>query len=235
MKSTLAPLLMLLLFLAGCKTNTVEPDPDALGHRFFPLEVKSFRIYQVNETRYLNDQATTTSYQVRERVEAVVTDLANEETFHIIRSRRESPSQPWADDSVIVVRRSVSDLRVTRHNVKVVQLIFPVRNGKSWNANAFNHSGQNEFTYQAVGLPYTVDNQTYDKTVTVIQGDVSNLIELDERKEVYAEDIGLIYKEYTRLNYCDDPSKCSFNRQPTPYIQEGVRRVDKLISFGTMP
>lgn len=235
MKPTLLLSLLLAFFLAGCQTSTIELDPDALGHRYFPLEVKGFRIYEVSETRYLNDQATTTSYQVRERVDTVYSDLANEQVYRIVRSRRENGSRPWVDDSVIVVSRSLSDLRVTRHNVKVVQLIFPVRNGKSWNPNAFNTAGPHEFTYQAVGLPYTVDDRVFNKTVTVVQGDVSNLIQLDERKEVYAEDIGLVYRLYTRLNYCDDPSKCPFNRQPSPYIQEGIRRIDKLIAYGTIP
>ena len=235
MKSTVLPLLFLALLLAGCQTSTIEPDPDALGHRYFPLKVKDYRVYEVTETRYLNDQATTQSYQVRERVDSVYTDLANQEAYRIIRSRRNNDTQPWVDDSVIVASRSLSDLRVTRHNVKSVQMIFPVRNGKSWNPNAFNTAGPHSFTYREVGLPYTVNDRTFANTVTVVQGEVTNLIELDQREEVYAEDIGLIYKNYTRLNYCDDPSKCTFNRQPTPYIQEGIRRIDKLIDYGTMP
>jgi hypothetical protein len=235
MKSSLFTALGLLLLLAGCKTSTIDPDPDAFGYRYFPLEVKYFRVYAVTETRYLNDQSITSTYQVRERVDTVFTDLANQPVYRIIRSRRDLESQPWVDDSVIVASRSASDLRVTRHNVKVVQMIFPVRNGKSWNANAFNVFGRNEFSYKSVAMPYTYDNQQFDKTATVVQSNIANLVERDEREEVYAEDIGLVYRNYTRLNYCDDPSKCPFNRQPNLYIQDGIRRVDKLIAYGTMP
>jgi hypothetical protein len=235
MKSAFCLAVVGVLLLTGCKTSLYEPDPDALGHRYFPLEVNSFRVYEVSETRYLNDQASTTTYQVRERIDSVFTDLAKQEAYLMVRSRRASAAQPWVDDSVIVATRSLSDLRVSRHNVKVVQMIFPVRNGKSWNPNAFNTAGEGEFTYKEVGVPYSYDSRSYEKTATVIQGDISNLIELDQREEVYAEDIGPVYKNYTRLNYCDNPARCPFNRQPSPYIQEGIRRIDKLISFGKMP
>lgn len=235
MKSALLPFVFLVLLWSGCKTSTIDPDPAGLGHPYFPLEVKDFRIYEVTETRYLNDQATATTYQVREWVDTLYTNLANEPTYRMLRSRRADASQPWVDDSIYVASRSGSDLRVTRHNVKVVQLIFPVRNDKSWNANAFNGFGINEFSYTKVGEPYSLDGRTYPNTATVIQGSTSNLIELDRREEVYAQNIGLVYKNYTRLNYCNDPAKCPFNRQPELYVQEGIRRIDKLISFGKMP
>lgn len=235
MKSACFSAVFLVLMLTGCKTSTYEPDPDSLGHRYFPLEANSFRVYDVSETRYLNDQPTVTTYQVRERIDSVFTDLANQQAYRIIRSRRETEAQSWVDDSVIVATRSISDLRVSRHNVKVVQMVFPVRDGKSWNPNAFNTAGEAAFTYKEVGIPYSYDNMTYEKTATVVQGDISNLIELDQREEVYAEDIGPVFKSYTRLNYCDNPARCPFNRQPTPYIQEGVRRIDKLIAFGKLP
>ncbi|CAN5901329.1 hypothetical protein BH24BAC1_BH24BAC1_01110 [soil metagenome] len=234
-KSAFLSAVFFVCLLYGCQTSTYEPDPDALGHRYFPLEVKSFRVYDVTETRYLHDLPTTTTYQVRERVDSVFTDLANQRAYRIVRSRRGNEAQVWVDDSVIVATRSISDLRVSRHNVKVVQMIFPVRNGKSWNPNAFNTAGAASFTYKDVGNPYSYDNKTYEKTATVVQGDVSNLIELDRREEVYAEDIGPVFKNYTRLNYCDNPARCAFNRQPTPYIQEGIRRIDKLIAFGKLP
>ena len=50
-----------------------------------------------------------------------------------------------------------------------------------------------------------LNGMTFDNTITVEQEDNEDAIVFrDERKEVYALHLGLVYKELIQLNYCTD-------------------------------
>lgn len=233
MKKLIIPFVLLSgMFIQAC-TETHEPDPEEIGHNYYPLNVGDFRVYDVVQVQYRDNKVIDSAvFQFRELVDTVFVNQTGEETFKIIRSKRPDSSEVWTDDSVIVVNKSATDLRVTKiNNRKVVKLIFPVKEGKSWNANAFNDLGEEIHYYRNVSKPYTLDGKDYPKTLTVVEAENVNNIEKDSREEVYAATIGLVSRKSEKLTYCNNPGvqKCEVN---TGYIVEGTIRTETLNHSG---
>ncbi|MDX5442990.1 MAG: hypothetical protein LPJ89_04320 [Hymenobacteraceae bacterium] len=197
------------LAYAGC-TKKADPTPEEIGYTYFPLDIGSYRIYNVTEINWLNNESDTTYYQIQERIDTSFYDQSGQLTYKMIRSMRTDTTKNWRDDSVITVTRTSSALTVNRNNISKVKMVFPVRKNRKWNTNEFNNLGQEEISYSVVGEPFTVNNQQYPKTLTVLESDIKNIVELDQRKEVYANHIGLIFRDYKQYTYCNDPTKCNF-------------------------
>lgn len=230
------------LFFYGCKEE-IALDPEALGLNYYPLHTGEYWIYKVTETSFKDQfeaQATdSVSYYVRERIDTVYQDLTQEETYKFTRSRRNSLTEEWGADSVFVVNKSNTSVRVNQNNRKVVSFIFPVVEGKRWNAHIFNtHSSfsnksEEKFYYFSdKGISMIINGNNYSNTVKVIQTLNDNAIERQDLFEVYGYGVGRIYKQVLSYNYCSDPGRqngCEVGQQ---FIITGKKRIEKLLEHG---
>jgi len=57
-----------------------------------------------------------------------------------------------------------------------------------------------EYYYDSLHKPKLINNLSFDSTITVIQRDNENVVEYQKVKEIYATDIGLIYKRHIDLD-----------------------------------
>ncbi len=237
MRKALLLLVVLAGFFTGCKDEYRELDPEAMGYNYYPLTIGDTRVYQVTNIRFKNNVGDTTKFQMRERVDSTFYDQTNTLNYKIVRSVRPNANSTWVDDSVLVVSRSVTSLVQTMDNTKHVKLVFPVKNGKTWQADAFNmhyvNSDQKEpYTYVQAGEPFQVKGQTFDNTVTVIQGmPLNNIIILDERREVYAKGVGRVYRIFNKAVYCNETAggnNCPYGEE---YKLDGHERHEELISY----
>lgn len=237
----------LLVVMAGC-TEPAAPDPAMMGYQYYPLAVGDYRIYHVTDIRIQFDKADTSRYQVREIVKSSFLDQTNALNYRIERSKRPNSSSRWDADSVFVVSKSLTNVILTKDNTKRVKLVFPVKNGKTWLGDAYNSIGDFEnidqtepkepYTYTAVGEPFTLDaaqlvyNTTalhFDTTATVIQGEPKrDIIAIDDRKEVYAAGVGLVYRLFYRALLCGEETGCS------SYIKDGNERHEVLMEHGKL-
>lgn len=246
MRIALLFLFALSAFLIGCDNKYKDPDPQLMGYTYYPLEVGDYRVYDVTDTRYLNNQASTSQFQLRERVDTSFLDQTGQLVYKIIRSVRQNGQSPWLDDSVITVVKTETMVLRTQNNTKVVKLVFPVKEGKNWAGDAFNTGIANgvdpneslpnrkeEYKYGPVGEPYDLEGQTYPKTVTVTQGFPVDDVQLDDRKEVYAEGIGLIYRLFNKAVYCEGSSN-STCEEGVNWKETGHERHEVLIEHGKL-
>lgn len=223
----------LLMFLAvaffnGC-TEKEELNDEIAGKTYFPMNIGDYRIYNVQFKRWLQNKVVDSSeFQLRERVDTLYTDLSGQPTYKIIRSKRPTSDDIWVDDSVITI--SLTNNQVRRHmdNVTEVKMIFPVAENKHWDPNVYNTREPGNAYYQDVNLPYILDGKQYVKTTKVVVSNFESAINHDFREEVYADNIGLIYKKYDVIEYCNIPD-CNFD--PT-YILRGYLRTETLDSYG---
>ncbi|MBC5773329.1 hypothetical protein H8S95_04570 [Pontibacter sp. KCTC 32443] len=230
---------VLAFVVVSCDESDVTPDPVARGLNFYPLEVGDYKIYDVTDIHYQNNKPTETRFQMREWVADSFLDQTNTLTYKIIRSVRPNAESVWVDDSVMVVTKNNSSVILTKDNTKYVKLVFPVKNGKTWEADAFNNNYVNDderekHTYAGLDQPYTLDELVYDSTVTVIQGEPLNtVINFDDRKEVYARGIGKIYRLFNRkvFDTCDT-EECPDEGED--YILDGHERHEVLIEYGKL-
>lgn len=120
--------------LDGCRRESVTPTPVV---DYYPLEVGTYRTYTVSDTVWSKGVATPSNYQLREAVTEQFTDAAGQKAYRVLRARRVSSTDAWADDSVLVVQPQAQAILLTRDNVRTIELIYPLRAGKTWKKYAF--------------------------------------------------------------------------------------------------
>ncbi|GAB3318877.1 hypothetical protein GCM10027299_10950 [Larkinella ripae] len=218
--------LMAVVGLTACQTGTELPSA---GYDYQPLEPGHYWIYDVSEQRFsLNGAPTTQTYQLREIITHAYTAITEETLYRVERHRRASDSQPWQPDSVGSLQIREDQLIKTENNRSYVKLVFPVIDQFQWNGNAFNANGEDLYQVKNAGKPYAVLNQPFTETATVVQQNDSTLVSQDKRLEVYARQVGLIYKETVQLQFCSSTPACIGKAQ----IDYGFRRYLRLRSYG---
>ncbi|MDB5262107.1 MAG: hypothetical protein JWQ14_1388 [Adhaeribacter sp.] len=218
-------ILLFITFLFTQCTEEISPTDTFIGREYFPVKVGNYWIYEVSEIRVSNNKYDSLKYQLREIIDTVYTNAMNEQTYRVKFSRKRSNDLTWKDDSLLVLNKSNSDVRRTHNNVNVVKLVFPVKSGRHWNANGFNTRENEEYYYSQVNQPFVLNNITYDTTVTVVQAEPNEII-LDDRTEVYAYQVGMIYKNHTVYEYAQ-----SSNTTDKTRVVKGYKRVLKLKTF----
>ena len=213
----------------GC-TETEEINDSVSGKAYFPVSIGDYRIYNVTHLRFDQDTITDSlAFQLRERVDTLFHNLAGEPTYKIIRSYRNDPEAQWRDDSVIMVTLSNSMVRRHANNLSLVKMVFPVTNNRTWDPNVYNTMEAGNAKYVNVDQPYVVNGQNFPNTATVMVNDFTSVINKDFRQEVYAENVGLVYKNYEVLQYCNDGQICDVG---IDYILFGYKRTETLESYG---
>lgn len=190
--------------LAGCQGE--EPDPSASGADYFPIEKGLYHIYAVHEVRYsASADPQVADYEVMTEVVDSFPSTENDYTFVIHRSRRSGEGQPWEPLDTWTVRTEGDELIVAEGNIPYVKMLFPVDAAARWNGNRFNAMGEDEYHYRNIGESGVFDGMTFENTLTVEQElNEDRIVYFDARKEVYALDAGLVYKEVIQLNYCTE-------------------------------
>ena len=230
---------LLAVAAAGCKNESVTITP--ADTNYYPLAVGDFRIYNVTDTIWTRNVKTYNQFQFRERVAEEYVDATGRQTFRVVRSRRNTATAPWVDDSVLVVSPAAGNVLVTRNNVRRVELVFPVREG-FWNANAFNNLNdvkEDNLRYTNLNQPFTTTSGsttvTYPKTLTTSTPDERedptyvNAFYYLRVRQVYALGEGPVFRSRRRFIYTE-PGTADL---PIPnVIYRGVSRTEVLIEKG---
>ena len=122
--------------LAGC-SNKDSAAPD-IGNDYYPVEVGTYRAYQVADTLWNNAQATVpATYQVREAITGTYTDATGQPVYRVEHARRATAADAWVPDSTYALSVSVNAVVLNRGNKRTVEAVFPVRENYLWNFNAY--------------------------------------------------------------------------------------------------
>ena len=208
--------------LFSCKKDTVE-NPVDVGYNYFPVNVGHWVTYQVDSTYYddFTDSVRVYHYKIKEFVESAFLDNQNRETQRVERYKQVSDTTNWFISSVWAMNRTASTAEKIEENQRFIKLVFPVRSGKTWNGNTCNTLNEQEYEFDDVDKPYSVNGLSFDSTVTVIQKVESNMIHEDFQVEVFAKNVGLIYKRYKSVDKSTNGS-----------ITKGVDYTYTIISYG---
>lgn len=210
-----------------CQSTSTDPQPD--DAEYFPLQTGQAAIFDVTEQQYaIGASPKTTTYQLKETVGPAYTDLNGRTAYRLFRYRRSTATQPWQADSVWSARRDANRAIRTENGNDYVKLVFPLTNGTSWNGNLYNNIGADKYEVQLINQPYAGQSQTFGQTATVVQQNDSTLVSLDKRLEIYARQVGLVYREKAQLFYCSTSPACIGKYQ----IDYGTRQIYKLRSYG---
>jgi len=214
-------------FVLGC-TETHEVNTDAYGTDYFPLEVGQFAIYQVEGVEYINPQDSVEfSYQLKESITESFEDLEMGISYKILREKRENENDDWKTDSIWTARKDEIQAIKTENNVPYVRLVFPLKENKTWNGNALNGKESHEYEMINVHKPFEGKFSSFDRSVTVIQDLVPDMIVQNKlKKEVYSQHIGLVYKEKIILNFRqgDDTG--------LEIVDSGIKYFQSILTYG---
>lgn len=212
--------------LYGC-SDTLDPNPDALGYNYFPLEIGSYRTYQVEEiTISLFAAPDTVRYQRRELVADTFQTL-NETNYVLHVFNRKSHDDIWDLDSVWTARRNQNHAIQVENNVPFVKVVFPVRENKIWDGNLFNALPQDEYQITEIGGALDTPAGRFEDLLTIFENDnPDTLIFQDIRQAVYAREVGLIHKSSSILKFCNTDPNC------LGILESGTKFDQILIDYG---
>ncbi len=227
---------MLLLVVNSCKLQNIDPETVDLGYDYYPLEIGRYIIYDEHDVIYdpVKPKVVDTFYQVKEVISSSYRD-GSEEKFLVYHYAKKTTQADWPlqPDSVWTVSNTTNQLIRTENNVAYIKLVFPVKEGKTWNGNAKNTAA--EFTssdkfYKMTNLnkSYTAPNgMVYDKTLKLTIANQSDpIVSKDIRYDLYARGIGFIKKDYTTYYYKQESSF------PPQTIDYGSHKVMEITSYG---
>lgn len=196
-KIQLILLILLTLSLTNCKKDSDLANED-MGYSYFPYEPGDYLIYDVDSTYYDDffDTVYTFNFKIREYYESYFYDSQNRLSIRIERWYKMSDSSNWYLQDVWYSCKTPAFAERTEENIRITKLIFPCKNNSKWDANAFNVYNQEYYEYDASNEPYSIGAFSFDSTITVIQNIKFNLIEDIYKTEIYARNVGLIYKRF---------------------------------------
>jgi hypothetical protein len=112
-------------------------------------------------------------------------------------------------------------------------MVFPLKNGK-WDANKYNSlvtTVYDTVKNKNLGKPYQLNNgKKYAITMTVSHDNRDYETLLDQRREVYASLVGLIYLETTRLEFLQ--GHCAGQPDGQVNVESGIVYTQSLKSAG---
>lgn len=191
------------LVISACENTTVEPNPDRLGFQFFPISLGENPVFEVEEINYRNDGSIDTlKYFIEDQwIDSIKTD--NEIVLQGYRYRiTEVGTRELM--STIVKTRNPQIATQTLGNQQEVKLSFPVNESLEWNGTP-SEDEADTYTLYKVFQPYTLNNSVFNSTLQVIQeNNQDSVIAYDQRIEVYAADLGLIYQISSQLEFCNE-------------------------------
>jgi hypothetical protein len=224
-------ILILLLALACKKEKTVEKLD--IGLAYFPTEIGRYVIYQVDSISYddfFNPvKIDTAHFQIKEKIESQFTDNEGRLSERIERYARKNDTLPWVLRDVWYQTRTSSKAEKVEENVRFVKLTFPALENQKWNGNALNTIGKYTYEIDAVDRKKKINQFEFDSTLTVNQILDSNLIEKKYQLEIYAKNVGMIYRRFV------DVQDKSITIEPKPLserIDAGADYTYKIIGYG---
>lgn len=220
-------LLGLSILAISCTSGEFKPIDK--GFDYFPLKTGFYQVYRVNSITYSGlTEPETLAYELMARVTDSFPNPEGNHTYVISRFKRPNASSPWLNLDTWSARVTGREAIVNEGNVPFVKLFFPVKANITWDGNKYN--SMNEDTYQVIAFqqPHTAGGTTFEQAVTIEQENNEDFIVfLDQRKEVYAKDAGLVGKEVTQLSYCVK-DQCRGQQ----IIETGIIYKQELIEYG---
>ncbi|MEM6844289.1 MAG: hypothetical protein AAF944_08330 [Bacteroidota bacterium] len=194
--------------LLACESETIQPSSTRSGISYFPIETGNFREYAVQDISYnLLNEPDTQRYFIREVVTDSFPGQGNEAIYRLERFSRFSTAEGWQLDSVWTARLNTQRAVVVENNVPLIKLVFPFISNLAWDGNALNAKPNDRYELQST--PETLLEEIESpidtllgQSITVVQSNMSSLVNDSIFSETYVDEVGLFYKKSVDLAYC---------------------------------
>ena len=209
-------LLFTIAVLAVACTEEADDFTLDFGENLYPLSVGSEYVYAVDSVIYdplgAGERIDTSSGFAREVITEIIEGAADDTLYRLERSYRVAPGMPWQVTDVWTVRREPQRLIRTEENLDYIKLVFPLTERSDWDALAFVDTDREVIVAGETLAPFRQWDAQVDSIVTTwtdprsgfsyadavfvqIADSGDNLIEYRRGYEVYAPNVGLVYRE----------------------------------------
>ena len=222
-----------LLILSGC-VSSIEPDPNTLGLNYYPLQTGDYRVYNTKSKNFnLDGTIDSVEYLLKEVVVDSFPGNDQDSYIYVINRYKKGLNETdWLIDEAVSARINLRTMVLTENNAAFVKLAFPMEEALTWDGNSLNDLEPEDYEMRMLSHPFTVDSITFANTVYVFHVDIRDPVQIsndDYRLEVFADGVGLVYKQKILKEWCDyvTSGACS-----EPTVLSGLEYEQKLIEFG---
>lgn len=212
---------LLILLISSCKKES-EVLHTVSWEDYFPLEVGKYITYNLDSTVFVNfgRQKQVVSYQVKDLVDAEITDNTGRPSYRIIRYSRKTASDPWIANNSFMATPTEKSMEYVENNLRYIKLVLPVKTDYSWRGNSFidtytpgndmRYLDNWDYIYDSVGNSANINSFSFENTLKVFQRDEeindplvpgATYAEKTYAVEKYAKGVGLIYREFLHWEY----------------------------------
>jgi len=197
---------------------------------YFPLQKNHFQIYDVNEIRYQLGVPETLEYELKTLVTDSFLSVDGDVEYVIYRSQKKAGETDWTYLDTWSARINSSEAIENEENISFLKIKLPIFLGTVWDGNAYNTGDKDEYLLQEVGKSLTINDEMYSDCIVVQQSNNEDyIVFLDQRQEIYARDVGLVYKETTQLSYCTSTAQGCIGQQ---IVESGVIYKQAIKAYG---
>lgn len=204
-----------IISLWGCQKSNDIMLSDKV-QLFIPLEIGKYITYKLDSTVYTNLGSTQEihSYIIKDTIQSTTTDNLGRTAFRISRLRRNNiDTNNWEHIDTYLAITDSTKLEIIESNQRYLKLLAPIKDAFNWKGNTYINtiSGNGlqflhnwDYTYDNVNEPMKINTLNLNATVSVLQrndtignpSNKNNYSEINYSKEIYAKNIGLVFKEF---------------------------------------
>jgi hypothetical protein len=200
------------ILVFACKKDVTTAFEGDYGYNFFPVDSGSFVIYQIDSVIYddFNSTVRNSTIFLKEQIGEQFIDNLGRTAKRVIRSYSnvDSTIQKWETSNVYYIIRNKLVAERVEENLRYVKMVFPNENNINWLGNKYIISAPPyiidtsnylvrdwKYTISRRDREYLINASRFDSTLIITQIQDSSAIYKTFAKEVYARNIGMIYKE----------------------------------------
>ena len=222
--------MMATIFALSCDSennNVVVADKPT---DYFPLRKGVYQIYDVHEVVYTLGVAAEKTYQLK----TVLVDSIDQEdgSYAYVQYHYNRPTndKDWVYVSTWAIEADDLELIANEANTVYLKYRFPPGQGYRWNGNLYNSMDEDEYVLEEAKISQTVAGVNYHDCLIINQHDSQDFVVfLDQRKEIYARNVGLVSKDVRQLHYCTTTESGCLGQQ---VVDEGVEYTQTLTMHG---
>ena len=215
------------LLLASCGNKNQDLGLTTISD-YAPLTIGKYITYSVDSLLFTNFGTTETHvlYEAKYLVADTFVDNIGRKNFKIIRYIRKNPTESFVSEYTFSAINTGNNYEFVENNQRFLKLTIPIKNAYVWKGNTYinlstpigfgnmnsSYLDDWDYTYEDVDgpMPIPLAGFTLSNTVTVNQRNMSlnlpvtgstNIASKDFAKEIYAKNIGLVYRQLIHWEY----------------------------------